>query len=415
MRLIYLDYNSTTPLAGAAREAMLPFLYEFFGSPNSTHWTGAAVAEAIEDARTAVASLLNCEAHEVIFTSGGTESINLALRSGLAQLARGGDSPQLLLTTWEYTASHRLCSELHSGRTPARVLLCEARGRWRPQQIADAVGDRPTLLSLTLADGDTGAVQPIVDLLQLLRRSGQREHCVLHVDACQAVGKIDVDCESLDADLLSVSGHKMYAAKGVGALVVRNSTVTTPQMVGDWFERGLRNGMPNVAGIIGMGAAAKLVSRSVPKFAERCRRLLTLFDDSLRQCCGTSFVDSSIAPNQLPNTALLSLPEASAADVLQRAAELCVKSFGAAAGDSETQPRVARAARAAAAAAPDDETAWQPIDAVDERAYDPLRNLGWEPRRDTAMRISFGWNTTESEVIAAAEAIGEAYLQGARH
>ena len=228
MRLIYLDYNTTTPICGAAREAMLPFLYEFYGSPNSTHWTGAAVAEAIEDARASVATMVHCNTNDVVFTSGGTESANLALQIGWESLhAKHPFDHQILLTTWEHEACHRKAADLASKGSQVKTLVCGSRSGWSIEKIVAAIGDRPTLLSLTLADGNTGLVQPIEALYHKLSQTGQKDQVLLHVDACQAVGKLEIDFDRLGADYLSLSGHKMYAVKGVGALRIRDTNPTS--------------------------------------------------------------------------------------------------------------------------------------------------------------------------------------------
>ena len=405
MRLIYLDYNSTTPLAGAAREAMLPFLYEFYGSPSSSHWTGAAVAEAVEDARTFVAMLLDCQSHEIVFTSGGTESINLAIRGGLEALQFASrDEPQLILTSWEYAAAHRTAAALAAQGTPVRV-VCGGNGAgWNVDAICQAVGDRATLLNLTLADGETGIVQPIEALMTALEASGQREHCLVHLDCCQAMGKINVSLEKLSVDLVSISGHKMYAAKGVGALAVRESSLRGPMMNGEWFERGFRCGMPNVPGIIGLGAAADLMAKSVRKFADRCEHLFEQFDPILAQTLPD--LNSRRIPNAsrgevLGNTRLLLLEGRSAESLLVRLPELCVRCYEELTADDDIDFMSGH-------------SEIRPIEAIAQDRFDALLSSGLSPQqRQSAMRISIGWNTTEQEMIRAAEAISEAYRQSA--
>ncbi len=405
MRLIYLDYNSTTPLAGAAREAMLPFLYEFYGSPSSSHWTGAAVAEALEDARTNVAALLDCEAHEVIFTSGGTEAVNTAIRSGLnAMRHTHGRDTQLLLTNWEHCAAHTVAADL--AREQATVLVASggSMGGWEPESIVTAIGDRPTFLTLTLGDGETGIVQPVAKLFELLRASGRRDQCVVHLDCCQAIGKADIAAELLEADLISISGHKMYAAKGVGALVVRNEVVQAPLINGEWYERGIRNGTPNVPGIVGLGAAAELMAKSYRRFESRCTQLFQVFDASTRQCLGEVFAPLASSDSVLCNTRLFLTKGKNASAVMQRLPEICVKCFGNVMSDVidedyevESDPSVPTIA---------------PIAEMDEATFDSLRAGGVsESDRLTAVRLSIGWNTTEADLTKAAEAISEAYQQ----
>ncbi len=420
MRLIYLDYNSTTPIAGAAREAMLPFLYEFYGSPNTSHWTGAAVAEAIEDARSNVALLLDCESHEVVFTSGGTESVNLAVRSGMQALQQNfGDRCQLVLTPWEYTPSHRAAAALSASGHDVQVVCSGGPAGWDPAVIAQSVGDRPTLLTLTLADGETGIIQPIQELAELLSKNGQREHCLIHLDCCQAVGKIDVSADRLDADLLSISGHKMYASKGIGALVVRNLTAIEPLLYGEWYERGFRNGTPNVPGVIALGAAAQLVSKSVRKFAMRSEQLFLQFDETTKQCLGSTFDPIGKSTRLLCNTRLFLLPDRDATAVLQRVPELCVKHYDHASInghringhliDDEQEEKEF-----------DDDSAYGmilnnetiSIGELDETAFNSLAAAALSAAQQrSAIRLSVGWNTTDADMIHAAESISEAYQQ----
>jgi cysteine desulfurase len=401
MRLIYLDFNTTTPICGASREAMLPFLYEFYGSPSSAHWTGAAVAEAIEDARASIATMVRCSTTDVVFTSGGTESVNLALQIGWESLqSKHAFDQQIILTTWEHEACHRKAADLAARGALVKTLICDSRSGWAIDKISATIADHPTLLALTLADGNTGVIQPIEALYHKLCQTGQKDHVMLHVDACQAAGKLEIDFDRLGADLLSISGHKMYSAKGVGALCIRTGNATSISHFGEWFERGIRNGMPNVPGIIAMGAAAQLVAASVDKFAERCHDLYQIFDDMTQQCCGNAFPFLTAGQNGLPNTRLYLLGECKLENILQRCPELCLRTFP-----------ISEANELAANSNIRQEDV-KLIGDIDQRRFNSLMSAGLTPEQQaSAVLISVGWNTTEAEMIHAAEAIGEAYQQ----
>jgi cysteine desulfurase len=389
MRLIYLDYNATTPLAGAAREAMLPYLYDFYGHPGSSHWTGAAVAEAIEDARANVASMLNCQPQSVIFTSGGTESVNAGIRLAWQTLCKAHhDRPQIVLCNLEHDIGQHIANSLSSNRDVTKVVHAVDM-QVDPLTISQAIGDRPSLLCLTLADGDTGLVQPVDQVVSKLQANGQREHTLIHVDACQATSKIEIDVDGWGVDFVSISGHKMYAAKGVGALVIRNRATEGVWQYGDWHERGIRNGMPNVPGIASMSAAASLVRLSLEKFEERCRDLLAAFHDRITECLGRAFVELLSHSNKLPNTRLYSFGDCTAEDVLSRCPNICLRTFAcqeASQTGAADQPTNFRRNRLRAAGLSNSEI-------------------------EKAIRISVGWNTTESEITHAAELLSEAYQQ----
>ncbi len=414
MRLIYLDYNSTTPTSGASREAMLPFLYEFYGAPSSLHWTGAAVSEAIEDARASVANMLKCDTHNLVFTSGGTESVNLAFRFGSERLrSKFSGTSQILLTNWEYAAAHRTAAELASRGQPTNVLITHNSFGWKINDVLQAIGDLPTFLSITLADGNTGIVQPVEELHQALVDSKQRSHVLMHVDACQAVGKIEVDFDRLGADYLSISGHKMYATKGIGVLVIRDLDNVGGANFGDWHEHGIRNGMPNIPGIIGLSAASQLVDVSVERFQDRCFHLYDRFAEIIGDCCSLLLPSYEKLPNRLPNTWLFALKHGSFDQLAQRYPELCLRSFAhddQVASSSDQQDAILTDAGNETTRSTT--TILAPIDEVDVERFDSLVAIGI-PRESFAkvLSISVGWNTTETEIVYAAEVIRESQEQ----
>jgi cysteine sulfinate desulfinase/cysteine desulfurase-like protein len=349
-----------------------------------------------------------------LFTSGGTESVNLAFRFGCEKLRKSFSSTsQVLLTNWEYPSAHRTAADIASRGQPTNVLITQNSFGWKINDILQAIGDQPTFLSITLADGNTGIVQPVEELHQALVDAKQRSHVLLHVDASQAVGKMEVDFDRLGADYLSISGHKMYATKGVGALVIRDLDNLGGANFGDWYEHGIRNGMPNVPGIIGLAAAAQLVDVSVDRFQDRCFHLYDRFAEIIGDCCSPLLPSYEKLPNRLPNTWLLALKHGSFDQLAQRYPELCLKSFTTQEQESSSiQQKDAYPFEKPNESPKSGTTMLAPIDEVDVERFDSLVAIG-VPRESFAqvLSISVGWNTTEAEIVHAAEVIRESQEQ----
>ena len=264
--LIYLDYNATTPLLPEVVDAMLPYLREHFGNPSSGHSPGRRAHEAIERAREQVADLLGCAPAEVVFTSGGTEASNLAIRGVLeATSERVG----VVTSVIEHPATSAPCDWLKRQGHPVARLSVSAHGQIRLEEAERAIDSNTALVSLMHANNETGALQPIAALAELARRVG----ALLHTDAAQSVGKLPVDVDALGVDLLTVAGHKLYAPKGVGALYVRQGTPLAPLVRGAGHERGLRPGTENVASIVGLGEACAIAQRDLEDVRARMTRL----------------------------------------------------------------------------------------------------------------------------------------------
>ena len=240
MNPIYLDYNSTSPLRHEAFEAMRPWMTEEFGNPSSTHQAGQRARGAIEEARERIAELLNCKASEIVFTSGGTEAINLALRGSAAAHFR------LQTCRSEHHAVLR-CAEVVAG-SQIDFLELDGQGSLR------AHPPKGGMVSLMHANNETGVLHPVEDLAKLAHAHG----AVFHCDAVQSFGKLPLDLKILQADFLSASAHKFGGPKGVGFLFVREGQRLTPQIAGGEQEGGHRGGTQNVAGIVGMARAAQL-------------------------------------------------------------------------------------------------------------------------------------------------------------
>ena len=252
---IYLDHNATTPIQPAVLEAMLPYLGEEFGNPSSAHPYGRRAHDAIEHARYEVAALLGCLPEEVIFTSGGTESNNLALRGVLGAVE---SRRHLVTSVVEHPAIETPCVWLERNGFEVDRVSVDPTGRVLLDELQARLRSDTAIVTVMLANNETGTVMPIADIAATAHAQG----ALVHTDAAQAVGKIPVQVDGLGVDLLSVAGHKLYAPKGVGALYVRRGTPLRPLLLGAGHERGLRPGTENVAAIVGLGAPARSRSRT---------------------------------------------------------------------------------------------------------------------------------------------------------
>lgn len=263
---IYLDHNATTPVLPEVVDAMLPYLREHFGNPSSGHAYGRRAHEAVERARAQVATLLGCDDDEVVFTSGGTEASNLAIR-GVTE-ARS-ERRHVVTSVIEHPATERPCAWLERhGRTVTRIGV-DGDGRMSVAAADAAIGPDTALVTVMHSNNETGVLQPIAEIVRAAHAHG----AVVHVDAAQSVGKVPVDVRELAVDLLSLAGHKLYAPKGVGALYVRRGVPLVPFVLGAGHERGLRPGTENVAGIVALGTACAIAARDIDTMAPRMARL----------------------------------------------------------------------------------------------------------------------------------------------
>ena len=328
---IYLDYNATTPVDPRVAEAMQPYLLGCFGNPSSTHKLGRQARRAVEAARAEVATCIGAEAPQVVFTSGGSESNNLAIAGFLA--AAGGG--HIITSAIEHPAVLEVVRALEAqGRARVTIVGVGADGLVDPQEIAGALAPDTKLVSVMLANNETGVVQPIAEIARLCHAQGVR----VHTDAAQAIGKIGVDVTALDVDLLTIAGHKLYAPKGIGALYIRNGVRVAPIIRGAAHEMGLRAGTENVLEQVGLGAACRLIDEpGLRAAAERMTALRDRMQARLTEAFPEGLVHGLTAP-RLPNTLSIALVGVDAQLLLTRLGDEVAASAGAACHAEDIEP-----------------------------------------------------------------------------
>ncbi len=266
MEPVYLDYNATTPIDPAVAEAMLPYIYEHFGNPSSGHVYGQRAAAAVAEARESVAALLGCHDDEIVFTSGGTEANNYAIK-GAARAGRPKGN-HIITSAVEHPAVIEVCQYLEGQGFRATYLPVDKYGLVDPADLEAALtpvgahGRAPLLVTIMHANNEVGTIEPIRELADLAHRRG----ALFHADCAQSVGKIPVKVDDLGVDLLSIAGHKLYAPKGIGVLYVRRGVQLEKLMHGANHERDWRAGTENVIHIVGLGAACQLIERNLESY-----------------------------------------------------------------------------------------------------------------------------------------------------
>lgn len=267
-RPVYMDHHATTPVLPEVLEAMLPFLKEEFGNASSTtHVYGKAAADAVEEARKRVADLFGAAPSEIVFTSGATESDNLAIR-GTARAGREKGN-HIITCAIEHEAVLETCRGLEKEGFAVTYLPVDRHGLVDPGDVLRAITARTILVSLHVANNEIGTIEPIADVGRITREKG----VLLHTDAAQAAGRIPVNVEEMNVDLLAMSAHKMYGPKGVGALYIRKKVALEPQLLGGGQEKKRRSGTLNVPGIVGLGKAAEIARRDIPAESARLAAL----------------------------------------------------------------------------------------------------------------------------------------------
>ena len=311
---IYLDHNATTPVLPEVVDAMLPYLREHFGNPSSTHAHARRPREAVARARTQVAALIGADEDEIVFTSGGSEANNLAIRG----VAEASDELRHVVTSViEHPATAAPCAWLERNGWRVTRLGVDAAGRVLLAEARQAIRERTALVTVMHSNSETGALQPIAELAEHAHEVG----ALVHSDAAQSVGKVPVRVPELGVDLLSIVGHKTYAPKGVGALYVKRGTTLVPFALGGGHEHGLRPGTENVASIVGLGVACEIAARDMDDTA---RRIAALRDDLFRRLASAV---PGLALNghpelRLPNTLNVRFPGVTGNAVLAGAPEV---------------------------------------------------------------------------------------------
>ena len=293
MRRIYLDNNATTPVLPEVFEAMRPYFGEQFGNASSIHHHGQQTRAAVEDARESVAALLGCRGSEIVFTSGGTEADNLAI----AGLVGAGD--HVITSSIEHHAVLLACKHLEEIGVEVTVLPVDSRSVVDPDEVRRALRPSTKLISVMMANNETGVLQPVEEIGRIAAEAG----VCFHTDAVQAAGKVEIDVERIGCDALSISGHKIHAPQGVGALCVRKGLRLQPLFYGGRHERSRRAGTENVPGIVGLGKAAQIAKEALDRSDDK---KMAAMRDRLQQGILAQVEDAAVSGDgaaRVPNTA----------------------------------------------------------------------------------------------------------------
>ncbi len=376
MRFIYLDYAASTPIAASVQDAMSAFYNDHVAHPNSQHWAGRAVQEAIEDARSHVATLLKCHPTEILFTSGGTESNNLALL-GLARSLHPDTStltqpPEILVSPLEHACVLECCRFLSTQGWKVKTVGCDKSGVIDLDQLNDAISETTRIVSVMHASHRIGTLQPIPAIAEICHS----RDIFLHTDACQSVGKTPISMDELGADLLSLSGHKMYAPKGIGALYIKSGTPVAPMLFGETAESGLRPGTANVAHIVALGQSCKLAHSGVEQSAIQLATVRNRFLELLQKALGREIQVHGAAAERVTSILSICLPGINANNLRRALPEIC---FSIEQDNQCTSNQ------------------------------DSLSEIGLtQEESQSTLRFSFGWNTSEEELQQATQMLATA-------
>ncbi len=337
MKLIYLDNNATTRVSDEVKEAMLPFICDLYGNPSSMHTFGGQVHRHIEVAREQVASLINAEPEEIIFTSCGTESDNTAIMSALdSQPEKKG----IVTTRVEHPAILSFCKAMYRKGYKISFVPVDKQGRLNMEELKTAITDDTAIVSIMYANNESGVIFPMSEIAEIVKSRG----ALMHSDAVQAAGKLPIDVKELPIDMMSLSGHKMHASKGIGVLYVKRGTRFSPYIIGGHQESGKRAGTENVASIVGFGKAAELAREHVLHKETRVEDLRNRLQDGLLETCPGAHVNGDIE-NRLPNTLNISFEYVEGEAILLRLNEfnICASSGSACSSGSLEPSHVLRA------------------------------------------------------------------------
>ncbi|MDQ7823342.1 MAG: cysteine desulfurase family protein [Candidatus Eremiobacteraeota bacterium] len=370
--MIYLDYNATTPVEQEVRDAMLPWLGDQFGNPSSSHILGTAAKKAVEQAREQVAQLVDCMPSEIVFTSGGTESNNHAIR-GLVFAARSRGN-HIITSAIEHPAVLEVCKYLETQGSEISYLHVDANGLVCLASLKRLITSRTILVTIMHANNEVGTVEPLEEISAIARERG----VTVHTDAAQSIGKIPVSVKSLGVDMLSMAGHKLYAPKGVGALYVREGIELEKLMFGAGHERGRRAGTEAVPSIVALGKACEIALKAREDKEQHFKKMRDLLEGKLQECF-KGIVLNGHRDRRLPNTLNVSIPGVDASSLVAKVGAHLALSAGAACHSGST-----------------------------EISY-VLKAMGkTEAEGRSALRFSTGRMTTESDIAGAVEIIRSA-------
>jgi cysteine desulfurase len=337
MKTLYFDNNATTPVAPEVLDEMLPYLRDYYGNPSSMHTFGGQLHRKVEEARARVAQLIGAEPDEIIFTSCGTESDNTAIMSAVESLP---GRRHIITTRVEHPAVLNFCKHLARKGYRVTFLPVNNYGQLNVDALLKAADEDTAVVSIMYANNETGNIFPIMQIGQLLKE----KRILFHTDAVQAVGKIPIDVKTLPVDMLSLSGHKLHAPKGIGALYVRKGTRFYPYIIGGHQERGRRAGTENVASIIALGKACELAMQALDDEVPYLTRLRDKLETALLQSCPDALVNGD-AGSRLPNTTNISFEYVEGEAILLRLNEygICASSGSACTSGSLEPSHVLRA------------------------------------------------------------------------
>jgi cysteine desulfurase len=337
MKTIYVDNNATTRVVPEVLEVMLPYLNEFYGNPSSMHSFGGNVAHKIKEARAKVASLINASPDEIMFTSCGTESDSTAIHAAISSMP---DKKHIITSRVEHPAVKNLFEHLSKKGYRVTFVPVDRKGMLDLDYLYNSLTDDTAIVSIMWANNETGMIFPVQELSQVIKTKG----IVFHTDAVQAVGKLPIDVSKSEIDMLSISGHKIHAPKGIGALYVRKGTRFSPFLIGGHQEGGRRGGTENVAYIIGLGKASELAATHLKKMATRVGKLRDKLENELLKRIPNAMINGD-TENRLPNTTSISFEYVEGESILLMMDELgiCASSGSACTSGSLEPSHVLRA------------------------------------------------------------------------
>ncbi|MBB5173298.1 cysteine desulfurase family protein [Texcoconibacillus texcoconensis] len=317
MERIYLDYNASTPLKEEVIRAMEPFIYDHFGNPSASHWAANKASSSLEQARHQVAQSIGAQTEEVIFTSGGSEANNFALKGVFQSLRDRGN--HIITSKVEHPAVMNPCDYLEKQGAQVTYLEVDEFGQVDPEDVENAVTDETILISIMHANNEVGTLQPISEITAIAKKNG----IVMHTDASQSIGKVPIDVDQLQIDLLTVAGHKVYAPKGIGALYIRQGTPIEPLIHGAGHEMGMRAGTENVMLAVGLGEACSS-STSTSSFhqIEEIRQLRDKFWERLHRLLHGQLTLNGHPDERLANTLSVNFPGFTGEEVLRQIPEV---------------------------------------------------------------------------------------------